>query len=399
MKLKRLPSDFQVEELIAVTPGSGPFALYRLTKEALGTLEALVAVEQKWNLPRHRLSFAGLKDKHASTIQYVTIQHGPGRGFSQSNLQLAYLGQLSRPLHASDIVANRFQIVIRDLNETEVGAITASLSEIGSTGLPNYFDSQRFGSVGESGEFIARPWCLGNFERAVWLALVDANVHDRPRDRAEKEAIRSRWGDWQSCLRELGPSVRRDVVAHLAQQPHDFRRAITVFPHAWRSLWLAAFQSHLWNRILARLISSEIPAAHRFERAVGVDRLPLFTQVGESRLAKLQSMVLPLPSARLHLDAGELQGHYDQVLAEEGMELRQVRVKYPRDTFFSKGDRLAVVRPGDFQHEFASDDLYAGQQKLTLSFILPRGSYATILVKRLVGDVPGMADESETGLE
>jgi tRNA pseudouridine13 synthase len=76
---------------------------------------------------------------------------------------------------------------------------------------------------------------------------------------------------------------------------------------------------------------------------------------------------------------------YDQVLAAEGMELRQVRVKYPRDAFFSKGERGLVFRPGELWHAAAADEIYPRRQKLTLRFTLPRGSYATILVKRVCG--------------
>jgi len=73
------------------------------------------------------------------------------------------------------------------------------------------------------------------------------------------------------------------------------------------------------------------------------------------------------------------------VLAAEGIELRQIRVKYPRDTFFSKGERPAVFRPGELAHQSAPDEIYKRRQKLTLRFTLPRGSYATILVKRVCG--------------
>jgi tRNA pseudouridine13 synthase len=74
-----------------------------------------------------------------------------------------------------------------------------------------------------------------------------------------------------------------------------------------------------------------------------------------------------------------------EVLAEEGMEPRELRVKYPRDSFFSKGDRRVVFRPTELVSEPADDDLYPGKQKLTMRFTLPRGSYATMLVKRVTG--------------
>ena len=47
----------------------------------------------------------------------------------------------------------------------------------------------------------------------------------------------------------------------------------------------------------------------------------------------------------------------DEVLAAEEMELRQVRLKFPRDTFFSKGERPAIFFPAGVAHEIAADDL------------------------------------------
>jgi tRNA pseudouridine13 synthase len=67
------------------------------------------------------------------------------------------------------------------------------------------------------------------------------------------------------------------------------------------------------------------------------------------------------------------------------MELREVRVKFPRDVFFSKGERAAVFCPNELKHVVATDELYAGRHRLTLHFTLPRGSYATILIKRVTG--------------
>jgi tRNA pseudouridine13 synthase len=395
MKLKRLPEDFQVEEQISLAAGRGPFALYRLTKQSLGTLEAIEAIERKWNLPTRKLDFAGLKDKHAATSQYATLHNGPRRGISQTNLQLDYVGQVERPIHASDIAGNRFQIVARDLTEAESRTAADALAAISRDGLPNYFDSQRFGSLGESGEFIAKPWCLGDYERAVWLAIADSNVRGRPEQRSEKEMLQQSWGRWEACAAKLRPSPVRDIAVHLTRQPGDFKRAITILPHSLRSLWLAAFQSHVWNRILARLIDKEIGEAACDRRSVGPISVPFFAQLNESQRVKLQKLALPLPSARLHLEGSPLQSLYYEVLAAEGLELRQVRVKYPRDTFFSKGERRAIFQPSDLTHAVGPDDLYPGQQKLSLAFTLPRGCYATVLIKRLFGNLPALAGEEE----
>jgi len=128
-------------------------------------------------------------------------------------------------------------------------------------------------------------------------------------------------------------------------------------------------------------------------QTIGRREVPFFHSLNEAQRDELLKALLPLPSARLHMDDSPLKPLYDQVLATEGIELRQIRVKYPRDTFFSKGERPAVFRPGELSHATAADEIYKRRQKLTLRFTLPRGSYATILVKRVCG--LGMEEETQ----
>jgi len=355
----------------------------------------LDAIVSRWKLRRSDIAFAGLKDKHALTTQYVTIAGGPRRGLEQTNLSLNYVGQAERPIHASDIATNRFEVVIRDLVPNDVASATQAIESIATDGCPNYFDNQRFGSLGESSEFIAKPWCLGDYERTVWLAVADGNVHDRPADRDAKRVLRDHWGDWSTCVNKLRPGLQKDVAANLARNPTDFRRAITILPHDLRSLWLAAFQSHLWNQVLAASISQVCRPEQCLPHTIGGRQVPFFLELDASQRSRLHAQLLPLPSARLHLDDSPLKSLYGQTLAAEGLELRQIRVKYPRDTFFSKGDRPGVFKPGEFSHALAADDLYPASQKLTLRFTLPRASYATILVKRLAGPAADtLADEA-----
>src|SRR4051812_15273923 len=84
--IKRTPSDFFVEEILhadfpiptppsdAPPPAPARYALCRLTKESLSTPEAAAIVARELKLKPGAVAYAGLKDKHASTIQYVTIK-------------------------------------------------------------------------------------------------------------------------------------------------------------------------------------------------------------------------------------------------------------------------------------------------------------------------------------
>jgi len=391
LKIKRLPEDFQVEELTGFPSSGGNYALYRLKKRSIGTPEAVDEVVRRWKIPRHRISYGGLKDKHAVTTQFVTVQNGPRRNLAQQSFELHYLAQAAKPFTPQEISGNRFAIVLRDLSAAAMNKALDALPQVQIEGLPNYFDDQRFGSVGESGEFIGQAWCAGNYERALWLALADPHPDDRTDERRQKEIMREHWGQWRACKDALDRSHRRSIVTYMADKPPDrpdYRGAFARIKVDLRGLYLAAFQSCLWNRMLARFLQAEAPAGQLIDVPLKLGPVPFFHRLDHDAAGRFQNTQLPLPSARLHLDAlkpeeAPMLTLITDVIAEFGLELRQLRVKYPRDSFFSKGHRAVSVPVGNLVADPADDDLYPGRKKLALRFDLPRGSYATILVKRL----------------
>ena len=85
MKLKQQPEDFHVEELTDVVPSSvGAFSLYRLEKQGWTTPDAVAVVCRRWHIDRRRVSFGGLKDRHAGTVQHLSIFRGPERNLTTS---------------------------------------------------------------------------------------------------------------------------------------------------------------------------------------------------------------------------------------------------------------------------------------------------------------------------
>jgi tRNA pseudouridine13 synthase len=71
------------------------------------------------------------------------------------------------------------------------------------------------------------------------------------------------------------------------------------------------------------------------------------------------------------------------VLQPFGLAWEDLRVKHLKDVFFSKGLRPALFLAQNLTHTVARDELYAGRQKLQLGFELPKGAYATLVVKRV----------------
>ncbi len=71
------------------------------------------------------------------------------------------------------------------------------------------------------------------------------------------------------------------------------------------------------------------------------------------------------------------------VMAEEGLPLEGMKIQGMRQPFFSKGERAAKIDVSELAAEDGEDELNAGKQKLIVYFELPRGCYATMVVKRL----------------
>lgn len=383
MKLKCLPEDFQVEELSAFLPDGGPYAAYRLTKRGLGTPEVLAAIARRWKIDRRNISVGGLKDRHALTTQWITILCGPRRNLEQTNFRLAYQGQSSRPFNSHDIAANRFLITLRDLTLGEVRRAEHLLPLLAEQGVPNYFDQQRFGSVGESGEFVARAWCVGDWERAIWLAVADPNPHDRPRQRAQRRLWAEHWGQWEWLRKRVHGSPGHELAAYLAAHSGDFRGASEVLAPELRRLYAAAYQSYLWNRLLARWLRDHLPPEQLADAAVARWTLPFPRPMETDDCRRLASLVLPLPSGRGPLEPSHLQPLLDGVLASEGLQPAQLRLRWPRRTFFSKGSRSAWLFPRGLHMQVREDELAPGRWAMVLRFELPRGAYATLVTKRV----------------
>jgi tRNA pseudouridine13 synthase len=356
--------------------------VYRLEKRGLGTPEAISEILTLWNLPRSAVEYGGLKDRHAVTSQTITVFQGPNQDITTAAMSLSYLGQASRPFAAHDIVANDFDITLRRLAAGEAESMWQTISQQ-TFAVPNYFDEQRFGSLGQSGQFVAQPWCHGNYERALYLAIAEANSHDRPDDREQKQILRDNWGDWQTCKDRLDRSHRRSIVTYLVDHPSGFKKAAALIRRDLRSLYVAAFQSKIWNEIISRRMQQLLPpdSLRHVESIAGRWAFP----VSDCReLADFKQTRIPLPSGRTSHWDPECARILDQVLAEFDLQRHQLRFSYPRDVFFARGERDAMLSPQRLSAEIANDEVEGTNfRKLTIRFRLRSGQYATMLVKGL----------------
>ena len=380
MKLKCRPEDFRVTEQISRQSADGGFSLYRLTKTSITTPDAIQRICRQWNLASRQCAHAGLKDRHAQTVQHLTIARGPKADLETKSLRLEFIGRTGRPLEAADIVANSFEIVVRALNAAQTAQIQAALPAVRELGYPNYFDEQRFGSLGPSAEFVGKAWCLKDYERALWLTFAEHNVHDDAEERHQKRLTRELWGDWSKLKAQLQRSHRRSVVTYLVDHPEGFRKAFALVNPDLRGIFLSAFQSAVWNRMLGVAFGSEQTLS---TIRIGDADLPFARGIAPTVTR------IPLPSVRVRGLSAELKRLYATALRAYDMEPEEMKISFPRDRWFSRARRDTMIIPQSLGAVSTDDDLYRGRQKLTLCFDLPRGCYATMLIRFLTESLQG----------
>jgi tRNA pseudouridine13 synthase len=182
------------------------------------------------------------------------------------------------------------------------------------------------------------------------------------------------------------------LVDYLVGHPTDFRGAVARLRPELRGLYLSAYQSYLWNRILAEWLKAHCPPQQLMLVKLRLGETPMYGALEGSAFQELAALSLPLPSARAKLEANdERLGTIQTVLAAERLQMGQLKVKGIRELFFSRGERPALCLPAGLQHFWDEDERHAGKRKLKLAFELPRGSYATLLVKRIAADPPAAA--------
>lgn len=159
--LKAVPEDFRVEELLAFTPeGEGEHIYLQIEKREANTAWVAAELAKRAGVAPMAVSFAGLKDRHAVTRQWFSVQV-PGRELP-ANLwdgvpgirvlqQTRHRGKLRR----GAIRANRFELRLRRVEGAALpsaAALAARLQQIRQLGVPNAFGEQRFGRSGDNVE-------------------------------------------------------------------------------------------------------------------------------------------------------------------------------------------------------------------------------------------------------
>src|SRR5262249_40255596 len=151
----------------------------------------------------------------------------------------------------------------------------------------------RFGSVDAQGQFMARFLVQGQYEDALRQALTAPYEYDLAAQKQEKALLRAHWGDWATLKARLSRSHARSLVDYLLNHPQDFQGAIERLRPELRGLYLSAFQSYLWNKMLATWLGQSCLPGQLVPIRMRLGEFPMHQGLEETQRRELASLQLP----------------------------------------------------------------------------------------------------------
>ncbi len=188
-EFRSTPEDFEVEEIPAYpATGTGEHAFALIEKRGLTTKDAVRALCEQVGADPNAAGWAGLKDRHAVTRQWISIFGASPDALLQAEIEgLRVLEATLHPqkLRTGHLRANRFRIRLRKIDPSRIDELRQLLSEIEQHGLPNYYGEQRFGRDGDNAERALR-WVLGEarapragFQRKLQMSALQSEIFNR----------------------------------------------------------------------------------------------------------------------------------------------------------------------------------------------------------------------------
>ncbi len=382
MKIKVRPDDFVVEEIIDLIPSKrGRFTLLRLKKQYWNTLDVIDFVARKFNVSKKKFSRAGLKDRYSLSTQYLTYNGDFTTVIKEKNFSIEPAGRVEQQISPDNLIFNRFLITLRDIDFSDIEKMRKNYAEVIEYGFPNYFDEQRFGSARHKKGFFAHLLMRGHYRGALKLLLCYPYKEDNIKSKIFKKYCLEHWGNWTGCL-ELAPKEFKQTVKYLVKNTGDYKGAIKTIDREMLNLYLLAYQSYLFNKILGLVVKDFAQEIIELPYSVGV--FIYYRKLKSKDLVK--KFMIPMMNNKTVLNK-YLQDKVSFVFATEGITQRDFalsKIRF-RGVRFKTFLRKAFIMPEDFFiGKPEVDEIYKNRMKLTLDFKLPAGSYATILLKRLL---------------
>jgi tRNA pseudouridine13 synthase len=406
-RIKTDPADFIVEEIpLYPSSGVGEHCYVLIEKRGISTLEVRNLLARALGRKSVDIGYAGLKDAQAVTRQTFSIFGEASdrmRALELPHVSILGISRHRNKLKIGHLAGNRFIIKIRHDDWTaRGGSVTDSLRRaeeilrrVVKSGVPNFFGPQRFGMRGDNhvlGLALLRGQAKEFFDR--WLGDPDPRYDHgsvlQARQHYAKGRLDLALANWPGHLRD-----ERRALSMLAKKPDQYDKAIHGVDATLKRLLVSALQAHLFNLTLEkrlarldRILPGDLAWLHDNGAVFLVGPTEANAAAEQPRCdANEISPSGPMFGYRMTEPEGEPATMEAAVLSANDLTPESFRRPQAEK---SKGSRRAM-------RFFPTDsDLSAGTDQrgpyIQISFSLPPGSFATVLLAEIMKNDVGSAD-------
>ncbi len=334
------PRDFTVEEIpLYEFSGEGEHLVLKIRKKELTTWEMLDILSKYLGIRQRDIGYAGLKDKHAMTIQYISIMatHAPKlEDFTHPQIKILDRIRHNNKIRIGHLKGNRFHLRFKKVLGVQKEMLDSVLVWIKAHGVPNYFGHQRFGMYGDN-------WQEGQKILSGELKM---------RDRKNREFLISAY---QSYLFNNWLSKRIELCRLLEDFSETETEGVLKLPEG--TLTGSKKQKNFF-----KILEGDLLMHYPYGRIFYAEELPKEVErFGERDL----SVTGLIPGKKVKLAEGaarEIEQVFDEEIRENGSR------------------RYAWIFPTEIKSKYIPEKAH-----YELGFFLPKGCYATNVVDLLRG--------------
>ncbi|MBN2881426.1 tRNA pseudouridine(13) synthase TruD [Candidatus Woesearchaeota archaeon] len=376
MKLRQTPEDFIVQEIsnLNITKEKQDYKIFEVKKRGIESFNLFRTIASENKFQAKDIGFAGLKDKHAVTTQYISIPSKYDlKEYNDDNLKIRFIGYSKNPIELGDLIGNRFKITVRGIQPKDLKGIFKRANSISEIGVPNYFDSQRFGSV-INNRFIAKCLIKKDYETAVKIFLTSSTNFESKQIKDDKKYIKENWYNLENI--KVTTNHLNRIIKRYKETKSWIEAYKEIMPNL-RQIIASAYQSYIWNECIKLLLKNKLQS-NLYDLEYSVGKLTFYDSIQQNKIPKTFNTVSP----KMELEGIEKE-IIKSILQKEKIALEDFDIK-ETGNFFKTSARKIISYPKKFKlSKELPDELNKSQYKLILEFELSKGSYATIIIKRI----------------
>lgn len=337
---KQSKEDFVVTEIpLYDFSGEGEHLIIKFRKKDLTTWDALDIFANFVGCRSRDIGYAGLKDKNAMTIQSISIHkkfEEKLKTFEHPQIKILETTYHNNKIKIGHLKGNNFFIRLKRVFNQDAVKLEAVLAQIATHGIANYFGFQRFGIDGD------------NYKKGEQIIQGTLKEKNRKLKQMYLNAYQSfGFNNWLSRRIEISKLIN-------SFEPKELQSMLGI---PLEELQQMKKQAHPF-----KIMQGELMSHYPFGRIFCAEDL-------ESESEKF--------NLRDRVPTGLLTGKKSKKPEATALKFEEELIQTTE--FLDGTRRFAWIFPTDFTSEYKEE-----KNHFELSFTLPKGSYATEVIRELI---------------